>query len=108
MKRRKSDRRVRDRLQIKIIESIAKPTLGFELENFQHYGQLRKTATEIHNTLPSYASKLMYNVLGVFSFVTRFLTSRKSTNAALRTLLLSMPDIYRNSPSFRRGILKLI
>ncbi|XP_053399373.1 uncharacterized protein LOC128557008 [Mercenaria mercenaria] len=53
LKRRKADKRERDRMQIRIIEKIANPTLGFEVENFKLFGGLKKTTTEIHNTLPS-------------------------------------------------------
>lgn len=78
MKRRKSQQRERDRMQIRIIEQIASPTLSFELENFNLYGKLRKTQTEIHNTLPSPESKLIINVVFFLNVITPGFITLKS------------------------------
>lgn len=64
LKRRKADKREKERMQIPFIEKLANPTLGFEVENFKMFGSLRKTVTEIHNTVPSYDSK--HNVSSLF------------------------------------------
>ncbi|XP_060566243.1 uncharacterized protein LOC132725173 isoform X2 [Ruditapes philippinarum] len=53
LKRKKADKRERDRMQIRIIDKISNPTLGFEVENFKLFGDLKKTTTQIHNTIPS-------------------------------------------------------
>jgi hypothetical protein len=44
-------------MQIRIIDKISNPTLGFEVENFKLFGDLKKTTTQIHNTIPSQDSK---------------------------------------------------
>ncbi|KAL4230026.1 hypothetical protein ACF0H5_010413 [Mactra antiquata] len=53
LKRRRAEKRERDRMHIRIIDKIASPTLSFEVENFKLFGDLKKTETEIHNTVPS-------------------------------------------------------
>ena len=57
MKRRKAAAKERKRLQINVIENIANPSLKFELENFKLFGDLKKSDTEVHNTIPNLTSK---------------------------------------------------
>lgn len=53
MKRRKAAEKERERLKIDVIENIANPSLKFEIEHFKLFGSLRKSETEVHNTIPN-------------------------------------------------------
>ena len=57
MKRRKAAEKERERLKIDVIENIANPSLKFEIEHFKLFGSLRKSETEVHNTIPNTTSK---------------------------------------------------
>lgn len=54
MKRWKADKKEKKRThQMRVIEKIVNPTLGFEVKHFHIFGTLKKTESEIHNTIPT-------------------------------------------------------
>ena len=57
MKRRKAAEKERERLNIDVIENISNPSLKFEIEHFKLFGALKKSSTEVHNTIPNITSK---------------------------------------------------
>ena len=61
MKRRKAAEKERERLNIDVIENISNPSLKFEIEHFKLFGALKKSSTEVHNTIPNITSKYENN-----------------------------------------------
>ena len=61
MKRRKAAEKERERLNIDVIENISNPSLKFEIEHFKLFGALKKSSTEVHNTIPNNTSKYQKN-----------------------------------------------
>lgn len=68
-KRQRAEQNEKQRMQVQIMDKVANPTLGFEVEHFKLFGALKKAETEVRNTMPTsktVVAETDYNIFNDF------------------------------------------